>query len=221
MGVVGGGWRDDRISLADDFFLIAFDERTGRSRLHPLALNLGLAGALAGELVLSGHIGLSGGRFTVADGVAPPADAVHQRMCRHLRAEPEHLVAVWLSFFARTATDDVAERLIRHGLVRAELRGLVRSRPRYVATDTVAQAWRTFRLAQAIHRHEVRSRSDVMLLGLAAATGLDEMVLVTGGPADRDSLRATASRVRDDPAPHAVVEAVTALLATGVLAPHR
>ena len=41
--------------LADQFFLIAHEDRTGRSRLHPRATGLGLAAALLGELMLTGR----------------------------------------------------------------------------------------------------------------------------------------------------------------------
>ena len=42
--------------LADQYFLIAHEDRTGRSRLHPRATGLGLAAALLGELMLEGRL---------------------------------------------------------------------------------------------------------------------------------------------------------------------
>jgi UPF0755 protein len=42
--------------LADQFYLIAHEDRTGRSRLHPRATGIGLAASLLGELVLDNRL---------------------------------------------------------------------------------------------------------------------------------------------------------------------
>src|SRR6266704_4142496 len=42
--------------LADDLYLMAHDDRTGKPLLQPRAAGLGLAGALLAELVLAGRI---------------------------------------------------------------------------------------------------------------------------------------------------------------------
>ena len=42
--------------MADQYFLIAHEDRTGRSRLHPRATGLGLAAGLLGELMLEGRV---------------------------------------------------------------------------------------------------------------------------------------------------------------------
>ncbi len=42
--------------LADDLYLVAHHEITGRPHLQPRALGLGLAGGLLAELMLSGSI---------------------------------------------------------------------------------------------------------------------------------------------------------------------
>jgi len=44
--------------VADDLYLMAHGDRTGRPRLQPRPLGIGLAGALLGELMLAGWIGL-------------------------------------------------------------------------------------------------------------------------------------------------------------------
>jgi len=49
--------------LADDFFLIAHDDRDGRARLSPKSVELGLAGALIGELVLEQRVFVEGPRL--------------------------------------------------------------------------------------------------------------------------------------------------------------
>jgi len=55
--------------VADDLYLLAHDDRTGKALLPPRPLGTGLAGALLAELMLARLIGL---RSDTA--VKPPAD---------------------------------------------------------------------------------------------------------------------------------------------------
>src|SRR5258706_454509 len=59
--------------LADDFFLIAHDDRDGKSRLSQRAVEFGLAGAMLGELVLEQRILCEGPRLRVISR-EPPSD---------------------------------------------------------------------------------------------------------------------------------------------------
>jgi hypothetical protein len=47
------------LRLADDLFLIALDDRTGRFRIEAGALGLGLGAAMLAELYLAGNIAIS------------------------------------------------------------------------------------------------------------------------------------------------------------------
>lgn len=58
-------------SLADDLYLLAHNEVTGRPHLQPRAAGMGLAGALLAELILSGTICLQSGRIGLAGGTPP------------------------------------------------------------------------------------------------------------------------------------------------------
>src|ERR1041384_1529675 len=75
--------------LADQFFLIAHEDRSGRSRLHPRATGLGLAAALLGELMLSDRLRVFEGEL---DGVSrePPRDALSHNNLDLLIAQPQH-----------------------------------------------------------------------------------------------------------------------------------
>ncbi len=53
--------------LADDVYLLAHHEVSGRPFLHARVLGLGLAGALLAELVLEGKIFIRPGEVVVAD----------------------------------------------------------------------------------------------------------------------------------------------------------
>lgn len=106
--------------LADEFFLIALDDRTGRLRLSSKVFGLGAAGALLGELLLEER---EGDRLRVLS-QRPPGDALtHGTLDRLLTETVAHPVRTWLVFLARTATEQVADRLWRNGIVRWTGRG--------------------------------------------------------------------------------------------------
>jgi len=167
--------------LADQYFLIAHEDRTGRSRLHPRATGLGLAAALLGELVLEGRIGIADGDLVILDR-HPPADALAHNILDLLIAQPQHRdVRTWLAFLSQDAAVRVGERLTRMGAVEPV------TRRRMLSTETLympnsaeqrnAAAWAPARLANMLVRGIGMSISDRILIGLVAATGLTRHVL--------------------------------------------
>jgi hypothetical protein len=167
--------------LADQYFLIAHEDRTGRSRLHPRATGLGLAAALLGELVLEGRIGITDGDLILLDR-HPPADALAHDILDLLVAQPQHReVRTWLAFLSQDAAVRVGERLMRLGAVESV------TRRRMLSTETLympnsaqqrnAAAWAPARLANLLVRGVGMSISDRVLVGLIAATGLTRHVL--------------------------------------------
>src|SRR5207247_5419662 len=86
--------------LADDLFFVMHDDRTGRPRLHPRAVGLGLAGALLGELMLFARLSIQDGMLTVVDD-RPPRDAVILTLLDQVLAERQpDGVRTWLAFFS-------------------------------------------------------------------------------------------------------------------------
>jgi hypothetical protein len=109
--------------LADDLYLMAHDEVTGKALLSPRAVGLGLAGGLLAELLLAGtlRITASGPAVTSA---APPVDGLARAVLGVVVAEREQYpVRDWLAFLARTAADDVANRLAGAGYLAWARRG--------------------------------------------------------------------------------------------------
>ncbi len=101
--------------LADDLYLMAHHEITGKPHLQPRAVGLGLAGALLAELMLVGKICIRPDEVTVADGI-PPRDGLARSVLALLLSEHErHAARGWLLFLARTAAADVARRLEQSG----------------------------------------------------------------------------------------------------------
>lgn len=167
--------------LADQYYLIAHEDRTGRSRLHPRATGLGLAAALIGELILDGRVGIADGDLIILDR-HPPADALAHDILDLLVAQPRHRdVRTWLAFLSQDAAIRVGERLMRLGAVEPV------TRRRMLSTQTLympnsaeqrnAAAWAPARLANLLVRGVEMSVSDRILVGLIAATGLTRHVL--------------------------------------------
>ncbi len=102
--------------VADDLYLMAHDDRSGRPLLPPRPLGTGLAGALLAELMLARCIGLrSDIAVVIGQDVARAAVAGHV-LLKLIAGEPSPLpVRAWLLFLGRTAARDVALRLEQAG----------------------------------------------------------------------------------------------------------
>jgi Golgi phosphoprotein 3 (GPP34) len=167
--------------LADQFFLIAHEDRTGRSRLHPRATGLGLAAALLGELMLEGRVRVFDGDLHVVSR-QPPRDALTHDILDLLIAQPQHTeVRTWLAFLSQDAAVKVGERLMRSGAVEPVTRRKMLSTQTLYMPNNEAQrnaaAWAPMRLANLLVRGLEMSTSDRVLAGLVAATGLTRHVL--------------------------------------------
>jgi hypothetical protein len=77
--------------VADDLYLMAHHEISGRPLLQPRPLGIGLAGALLAELILAGGISLRRDGAVTA-GRGRPADQLASRVRDLILAEPPHLV---------------------------------------------------------------------------------------------------------------------------------
>ena len=167
--------------LADQYFLIAHEDRTGRSRLHPRATGLGLAGALIGELILEGRIGIADGDLIILDR-HPPTDALAHDILDLLIAQSRHRdVRTWLAFLSQDSAARVGERLMRLGAVEPVVRRRMLSTQTLYMPNSAEQrnaaAWAPARLANLLVRGIEMSVSDRLLVGLIAATGLTRHVL--------------------------------------------
>ena len=167
--------------LADQYFLIAHEDRTGRSRLHPRATGLGLAAALLGELMLEGRIRIVEGDLHLISR-QPPRDALAHDILDLLIAQPQHRdVRIWLAFLSQDAAVRVGERLMRLGAVEpVTRRKMLSTQTLYMPNNEQqrnAAAWAPMRLANLLVRGIELSLSDRVLAGLIAATGLTRHVL--------------------------------------------
>jgi Golgi phosphoprotein 3 (GPP34) len=167
--------------LADQFYLIAHDDRTGRSHLHPRATGLGLAAGLVGELMLLGRVRVTEGEIRLVN-PDPPGDTLAHTLLDLLIAQPQHRdLRIWLAFLAQDAAARVGERLLRAGVLEPVIRR------RLLGTQTLympmnpdqrnAAAWAPARLANILMRGRGMDLADRALAGLVVATGLTRHVL--------------------------------------------
>jgi hypothetical protein len=167
-----------RLLLADELFLTAHDDQTGRPRQAPHGTGLGLGGALLGELLLFGHIGLRDGLVVVVDR-RPPADALAHTVLDHLCGEREwHPLRTWIAFLGQTSMEQVAARLERAGhLHREQSRRLFRSQERWAPSDATTAATPGLLLRHQIQNEKPLDMQAAVLAGLVDAAGLSPAVL--------------------------------------------
>jgi hypothetical protein len=158
--------------LADDLYLMAHHEITGKPHLQPRAAGLGLAGALLAELMLLGNISIQADGVVVADG-APPRDGLARSVLGLVLSEHErHAVQRWLLFLARTAAADVAGRLEQSGYLTRVTTWRFGRGVRWVPVDADSAFAPLVRVKSVLSSSQPVTVQSAALAGLAAACGL-------------------------------------------------
>jgi len=156
--------------LADDLYLMAHHEISGKPLLQPRAVGLGLAGALLAELMLLGSIRLGPGGVAVA-APTPPGEPLADSVLRVVLGEPEQRPARdWLLYLARTAAADVARRLARSGYLASARRGW--RGERWIPVDAECAFVPLARVKSALDPSRPLNVHGAALAGLAGACGL-------------------------------------------------
>jgi Golgi phosphoprotein 3 (GPP34) len=164
--------------LADDLYLMAHNDSTGRPYLQPRATGTGLAGALLAELLLAGGAGISSdGTVLPSPARGRPEDELVAATLSQITAEREPLPAAeWLQFLGRTAAGDVAARLAGAGyLIRAPRRPWRAGR--WVPADPDCAFMPLNRARSALDSTRAPGVYAAVLAGLAAACGLETRLL--------------------------------------------
>jgi hypothetical protein len=99
--------------LADDLYLLAHHDVTGKPFVHRRALGLGLAGALLAELIFSDRVTISMGLVLVADRTLPRDELACIIVGLLTREHQEHQLRDWLTVLSAAAARDVPIRLAR------------------------------------------------------------------------------------------------------------
>lgn len=168
--------------VADDLYLMAHSDVSGKPLLQPRAAGLGLAGGLLAELMLSGKICAGPDGVMVAD-PAPPQEELAGLVLGMLLSEHERRAArEWLLFLARTAAGDVAYRLAKAGyLARVPARRRWRGQ-RWVPVDSDCAFAPLVRVRPALLPSRPATVPAACLAGLAAACGLAPRMLMYAPP---------------------------------------
>jgi hypothetical protein len=171
--------------VADDLYLMAHHEVSGKPFLQPRALGAGLAGGLLAELMLGGGITWRHDG-TVVPGQLLSADALARRVRDQIAAEQEALqVHEWLQFLARAAAANVAARLGRSGYLKLS-GGRARWRPgRWVPVDPDWAFAPMLRARGALDPDRPWSAYGAVLAGLALACGLGFRIAQYAAPGSR------------------------------------
>jgi Golgi phosphoprotein 3 (GPP34) len=182
--------------VADDLYLMAHHEVTGRPYLHRRAIGVGLAGALLAELVLAGSIRIQAERIAAAGRPAPPDDLA--RSVLGLVLSERHPVPDWLAFLARSAERDVAQRLERQEYLTLAGSSWPWRPDRWVPVDPDCAFAPLFRAQAAIDPAKPVTVPGATLAGLAAACGLGSRLLPYGPKGARHCLDETVRRLAPD-----------------------
>ncbi len=140
--------------LADELFLIAHDDYTGKPIAAANLLDSTLAGAVLAELILDGRITITHDRVYATDRRTwhePVTDLALDEILRHGDGHPTR---TWLEFLSPQAREQVGDRLVRADAVRREsTRGLdLRTSVRWPGTDPNRAAKPRIRLAAILER---------------------------------------------------------------------
>jgi Golgi phosphoprotein 3 GPP34 len=158
--------------VADDLYLMAHHEVTGKPFVQPRPLGIGLAAALVAELMRTGSVSLTAEGAAVRRDI-PPGGELARQVQRVLAGERQPFpVREWLLFIARTAERDVASRLERSGYL-TRVTGRVPWRPqRLVPVDADWAFAPLVRVRSALDPARPLPTHGALLIELAVACGL-------------------------------------------------
>lgn len=166
--------------LADEFYLIAHQDSTGKPRLPAKPAGHGTAAALLAELYLLDRLTIDEHGVTVTSAALPPDPLTHNVLERVLGSSAQRAVHDWLAILAPTAVQEVADRLTRLGLLeKVETKRPWGTRQWYVPVSVNEAAWPYARITSRLVAGPAQSLTlpDQILAGLCHATGLTRQML--------------------------------------------
>ncbi|MFE9207467.1 GPP34 family phosphoprotein [Micromonospora sp. NPDC007230] len=164
--------------LADEFFMLAHDDQSGRPRLPHSSITFGLAAALLAELGSARRIHFERGELTILDQRAPDDWLQHMVLARLIAMSQHTGTRTWLAYLAATSYDLVAQRLWQAGMVKPKTeRRMFKTVTVYAPTDMNVAAWSWARLLGSLRNLEPLDTFDLALAGIAREVRLDQWIL--------------------------------------------
>ncbi len=179
--------------IADDLYLLAHDDVSGKPFLQPRVLGIGLAGGLLAELVAEEAILIQDGQV-IPVGLASGADDLSRYVLGLVSGEQQPYPArTWLAILAADSGEQVAQRLERAGYLRRTAPRRPWQLPRRIPVDADCAFAPLIRVRAVLDEGRPITVRGALLAGLAAASGL-ELRILPYCPADARRLLGQAIR---------------------------
>ncbi len=188
------------LPLADEFFLIGHDEYSGKTLVNAVVLDSGLAGAVLGELIISGRLSVTEAGLVTALDHRPYGERVSDAaLAEILKQRENHPIRAWVEYLRDEVRNMVAPRLIHAGLInRVQHNGVLRKGVRFPAVDPIKAAAPQSRLRYMLEYPQYLDAPTAVLAGLARATGLEHVFGVGSAKESRERLGAITQTLTND-----------------------
>jgi hypothetical protein len=178
------------LPLADEFFLVGHDEYSGKALISDDVLDVGLSGAVLGELMLAHRIIVAEDTTVRVRDQRPYGERVSDAALSELMKVDEALpVSVWVKGLRGHARAMVAPRLINARIVdRVQSRVMLRQVTRFPAVDPLKAASPRARLRYMFDHPQNLDEQTAVIGGLVRATELDYVLGAGSGREAREGL---------------------------------
>jgi Golgi phosphoprotein 3 len=190
----------NRLTLAEELMLIALDDESGAPvSMPPMALELGLAAALIGELTLEGRLDTDSDKLFVTS-QETVGDSLLDEMLADVLAESKQLPTdTWLRRVAEAGPvlrERISRRLVQRGVLKeVEKRLLWVFKTRvYPPTSGIEESEVKSRIMTLLNNDDIPSARDALLVGVLRATGMFDVLLSTP---EHERLRSRIDQLAD------------------------
>ncbi|GGK30891.1 hypothetical protein GCM10010124_24650 [Pilimelia terevasa] len=188
----------ERVALAEELLLLAYDDETGKATGSRIGLDLGMSAAVLVDLALAGRLALDGPRLRTVDD-APTGEAIADGVLRRIAADAPQTPAGWLQRLRHGLRDALLGDLCARGVVRDvdETAMEVIHLHRYPVVDTTVERDVRSRLTAALTNADVSvDERTAALAALVAATRMEPVLHLPAGevPAAHARLEEIAAR---------------------------
>jgi hypothetical protein len=184
------------VSLAEDLFLLACDEATGRARIPTTYLELGLGGALLLDLVLRDRLALVDEHVAVVASARTGDSLLDAALGAVVAGAQRHEPEYWVRHLAKGTRAAVQRRLVAAGVLLADdhkVLGLVAVHHTHQVDDRMEHEL-VRGLRDVVILDRPASRDTAALVSLALAVGLEQHLFPR---ADRRAVRQRMREIAD------------------------